>query len=245
MEAHTQDTEVNFEDALKEETQDEPTRAAPGGPSPVDVPQNFDQAPPPQPVSNAEQAEEQRRIAQEDLEALAPKIQAREWRIGPPGDRQLTYVQEELSVIGEIQWFALLGDFLDKAMSGDNAVSLSALMSPPQRGGQEYRVQDLQDADTFVHALGKLVAFAPEFMEKSICIWLSVPDYEWDLLRDYMKMSPSKGGMSHDMFEEILATFIDQNYAAIDRFFRERFGRLRARYQARAREASQSRSSQR
>lgn len=243
MEAHAQDVEVDFEAALAEEAQNEEStpRAAPGGTTPVT--QNFDQAPPPPQPSDIEQAEAQKRVAQEDLEALAPKAQAREWKIGPAGDNQLTYIQEELSVIGEIQWFALLGDFLDKAMSGDNAVSLSALMSPPQRGAETYRVQDLQDADTFVHALGKLVAFAPEFMEKSICIWLAVPDYEWDLVRGYMKMSPNKGGMSHDMFEEILATFIDQNYAAIDRFFRERFGRLRDRYQARAREASLSRSS--
>jgi hypothetical protein len=60
-----------------------------------------------------------------------------------------------------------------------------------------------------------------------------------------MKLPPSQGGMSHDTFEEILATFLDQNYPEIDRFFRVRFPRLRDRYRARAKEANQSRSSKR
>lgn len=247
----TEATEVEFEDALAEEANaNEPqARPAPGGQAPpqtqaehiAQIPQNFDQAEEQQPKAN-EQAQEQ---AQEDQEILVPKTQAREWVFGQ-GDNSRKYIQEELSVIGEVQWFSLLGEFLDKALGGENAISLNALLSPPQRrGSNQLQIQDFQDADTFVHALGKLVSFAPEFIEKSICIWLSVPDYEWELVRAYMKLSPKRGGMSHEDFEEIIATFIDQNYIAIDRFFRERYGRLRARYLARAKEASQSRSSKR
>lgn len=250
MESPSEVVEVEFEDALAEESGGEPTRPRPGpNQAPPQqappLPQNFDQAEPePEPVET--DAENQRAAAQEDMEALVAKVAAKEWHIGPEGDLGRDYLQEELSVIGEIQWFSLLGEFLDKAMTGEGAISLNALLSPPQRrNSEQFQVRDFQDADTFIHALGKLLVFAPEFMEKSICIWLSVPDYEWDLVREYMKMSPSRGGMSHDMFEDILAIFIDQNYTSIDRFFRERYGRLRARYQARAKEASQSRSSKR
>jgi hypothetical protein len=63
-----------------------------------------------------------------------------------------------------------------------------------------------------------------------------VPDYEWDLVAMLMKTSPEAGGVSDDDFEEIFATFIDQNLPSIDRFFRERYPRLRARWQARQKE---------
>lgn len=238
--------EVEFEDALAEE---EPLRPRPGPNHATQaappVPQDFDQAES-EPVPEPPEVKAQRAAADADMAVLIPKTAAKQWHIGPDGDVGRNYVQEELSVIGEIQWFALLGEFLDKAMTGPGAISMNALLSPPQRRNPgQFQVQDFQDADTFIHALGKLLVFMPEFMEKSICIWLAVPDYEWDLVREYMKSSPSRGGMSHDMFEDILAIFLDQNYAAIDRFFRERYGRLRARYQARAKEASQSRSSKR
>jgi hypothetical protein len=205
----------------------------------------LDQAPPAPAEGNSEAAASAEE-AKEDLEVLAPKVAAKEWTFGE-GEIQRTYIQQELSVLGFAQWTGLVGEFLDKAMSGDNALTLNALMSPPslRQAGQPITIQSFQDADVFVHAIGKLVQFAPDFLGKSVCIWLDVPDYEWDLVQALMKRSPKIGGMSHDDFQEILEIFIDQNYAEINRFFRERQRQIRARWQARAKEASQSRSSKR
>lgn len=187
------------------------------------------------------ESEAQRKAAEEDLELLAPRIAPHEWTFGPEGT-QRTYVQYELSVTGSAQWFGLVGEVMEDALSGENALSLNSLLEAPspRRSGQ-LQIQDFQDADMFVHALSKLLTHAPKFLEKSICIWLNVPDYEWELVAELMRLPPSQGGMSHDMFEDILATFIDQNYPEIDRFFRVRYQRLRSRWQARAKEASQSR----
>ena len=44
---------------------------------------------------------------------------------------------------------------------------------------------------------------------------------------------------------EIIETFIDQNYEALDSFFREKLGRLRTRVQNRQMEAAESRQSKR
>jgi hypothetical protein len=194
----------------------------------------------PQTEEEKREADAKRKAAEEDLELLAPKVAPRQWTFGPEGS-QRTYIQYELSVTGSAQWFGLVGEVLEDALSGDHALSLNSLLSMPTPRGGQLQIQDFQDADMFVHALGKLLTHAPKFLEKSVCIWLAVPDYEWELVAELMKLPPSQGGMSHEQFEEILATFIDQNYPEIDRFFRVRFPRLRDRWQARAKEASQSR----
>lgn len=245
-------TEVSFEDALAEEAQHDQAegdaaprpRPAPGGQHAHESPDSgHTQTPPPPPPTDSE-AQAAAEQAKEDIEILAPPVESREWTFGE-GEAQRTYVQCELSVTGSAQWFSLLGEFLDKAMSGENALSLNSLLSPPTPRQGQFQLTDFQDADMFVHALGKLLIVGPEFLEKSVCIWLDVPDYEWELVRLLMRRSPKRGGMSPETFEGILETFIDQNYVEIDRFFRVRFQRLRARWQARAKEASQSRSSKR
>jgi hypothetical protein len=255
----TEAREVEFEDALAEEKPEDIPAGSENAfmrqrpQSSASTPENaspVDQTPVAPPETDPE-AEAARESAAEDLEILAPKTAAKEWKIGsegPDGNGVIrTYIQQELSVLGFAQWTGLVGEFLDKAMSGENALTLNAILSPPQlpQPGQRLTIQSFQDADVFVHAIGKLVQFAPDFVGKSVCIWLDVPDYEWDLVRALMRQSPASGGMSHDMFQEILEIFIDQNYAEINRFFRVRQQQIRARWQARAKEASQSRSSKR
>jgi hypothetical protein len=230
----TEVREVDFEDALKEEAGEQ--EEAPSRPRPQI------QSESPEETTEESQAKQQ---LKDDLELLAPKTAAREWTFGPSGQSR-TYIQRELSVTGSAQWFGLVGEVLESALSGDNALSLNSLLAmPTPRTPGQISLTDFQDADMFVHALGKLLIHAPKFLEKSVCIWLAVPDYEWEYVAELMRLSPSEGGMSHDMFEEILETFIDQNYPEIDRFFRVRYLRLRASWQARAKEAGQSRSSQR
>jgi hypothetical protein len=236
--AESEAVEVEFEDALREEQESEGENA-------------FIARSRPAPSTDAQENSAEMSEAEEDLEILVPKTAAKEWKIGsegPDGNGVVrTYIQQELSVLGFAQWTGLVGEFLDKAMSGENALTLNALLSPPQlpQAGQKLTMQSFQDADVFVHAIGKLVQFAPEFLGKSVCIWLDVPDYEWDLVQALMRQSPASGGMSHDMFQEILEIFIDQNYGEINRFFRTRQRQIRARWQARAKEASQSHSSKR
>jgi hypothetical protein len=219
----------------------------------IDQAPEVEDAPRPRPQASEgitpEQAQQQKAEAQEELEYLAPKAGAQMWGFGKDTDGNpiRTYTQRELSVIGKAQWFALVGEVFDKAMSGDSAMSLNTLLAPPPgvRNPSQMQLQDFQDADTFVQAIAKLLLYSPDFLEKSVCVWLSIPDYEWDLARELMKLAPDQGGLSDDMFEGILATFMDQNFVAIDRFFRERSQRIRARYQARAKEAEQSRSQRR
>lgn len=230
--------EVSFEEALAEETDQGAPQSESGGENPL--------TPRPRPTQHQEGQPEGSEVMAEpekpdDLEVLAPKIGAKQWTLGT-GDFQKTYVQRELSVLGKAQWFSLVGEILDSALSGDNALSLNSLLTPPTpRAGGSLSPTDFQDADTFVHAVGKLMEHSPTFLYKSICIWLDVPDYEWELVKDMMRRSPEQGGMSDDEFEEIFAIFIDQNYGQMIRFFQERFPRLRERWQARQTEIRERR----
>lgn len=182
---------------------------------------------------------------QEDtLDILVPKKEPKVWKIGPEGGLQREYVQKPLSFIAKAQWFALVGGVLDKALSGPNGLRINNLLSAPGRPG-ELRMEDFRDADTFVAAIAKLLEVAPGFLLDSYLIWLAVPDYEREIARDLMQRPEDEGGLSDAQGMEIIETFIDQNYEALDRFFREQVGQLQKRIQTRAKEAAESRSSRR
>ena len=48
-------------------------------------------------------------------------------------------------------------------MSGENALSINSLMSAPGASAESLTMQDFRNADTFVHAVGKLLVYAPGF----------------------------------------------------------------------------------
>jgi hypothetical protein len=177
------------------------------------------------------------------VDVLRPKAEPKTWTIGKD-DYERTYVQRPLSFIQKMQWFSLVGEVLDRALSGENSMSLNSLFSAPGGRGQ-LSMQDFRDADTFVQAVGKLLSYMPDFIEKSYCIWLGVPDYEREITKNIMAMPAEDGGLTDDQGMEIIEIFIDQNYDALDGFFRERLGRLRDRVQARRKDSAPSQRSRR
>lgn len=166
------------------------------------------------------------------LDVLQPRAEQKTWKFGPEGMQQ-TYVQKPLSFIGKMQWFSLIGEVLDRAMGGDNPLTVGNLLSGPGMRGGALNPSDFRDADTFVHAVGKLVRYAPDFLLDSFCIWLNVPSHEHELAKHLMQQSPEEGGLSDEDGLEIIERFIDQNYDAIDSFFRDKLGLLQKRVQQR------------
>ncbi len=201
---------------------------------------NIDQAPNPKGASNGATANENEDV----VDVLVPKKEPKTWTVGPEG-AQRQYVQRPLGFLAKMQWFSLVGEVLDKALSGEQGISLNNLFSAPDTRSGSLGIQDFANADTFVQAVGKLLVYAPDFLEKSYCIWLSVPDYERDLVKELMALPPEQGGLTDDDGIEIIETFIDQNYEALDSFFREKLGILRRRVQDRQNERNQSQQSKR
>lgn len=178
------------------------------------------------------------------VDILAPKKEPKVWTIGQD-EYQRTYIQRPLSFIAKMQWFSLVGEVLDKALSGPNKMSMNSLLTgaPTTRG--QLTIADFTDADTFVQALGKLLSHAPEFLLDSYVIWLGVPDTEKDLTKQILSLPEEDGGLSDEQGIEIIEIFIDQNYDALDAFFRKRIGELRRRVDQHAKAASASRQSKR
>lgn len=166
---------------------------------------------------------------QEDiLDQIVPKKEPKTWTIGPQ-EMERTFVQKEMSFIAKMQWFSLIGDALDKAFSGPQGVSVNALFSAPSMRGGELNASSLRDADSFIKAVAKLLGAAPDFLFDSYMIWLSVPDYERDIVKDIMKLPADEGGLTDDQGFGIIETFLDQNYEALASFFSDRLSRLAER----------------
>jgi hypothetical protein len=167
----------------------------------------------------------------DELELIEPKVDHKEWVIGDPS-LNLRYVQTPLSFIGKMQWFALVGDVIDRAMSGPSAISVNELLNSPNKPGQTLSMDDLREADTFVRAIGKLLIHAPDFLVESYCIWINVPKTEREIVTEIMNSPVSMGGIDDDMGMEIIERFIDQNYDELSDFFSVKVGALQKRVAA-------------
>lgn len=178
-------------------------------------------------------------LTEDVVDIIQPKAEPKVWKLGnEEAGTAREYIQRPLGFLAKMQWFSLVGEVLDKAMSGDDRLSINSLLEAPQsRGGMS--MADFRDADTFVQAIGKLLVHAPDFLVKSYCIWLSVPDYEAEFAEAVMKLPPEDGGLSDDDGLEMIEIFIDQNYEALDSFFREKLSRIQRRLQSRQEAAQQ------
>jgi hypothetical protein len=195
-----------------------------------------------EPVS-AEVEPEQSEEKEDVVDVLVPKTEPRVWHFGP--NNELEFVQRPLSFLGKMQWFSLVGEVMDQALSGENKMSLNSLFDTPGRAGA-LSIADFRDADMFVQAVGKLLVHAPKFLTDSYCIWLNVPDFQRDLVVNQIWNLPAdQGGLSDDDGIEIIEVFIDQNYEALDAFFREKIAKIQRRAQKRAEAVTLSRRSRR
>jgi hypothetical protein len=183
----------------------------------------YDQKPP-----EEKAPEEPKQNDADVLDTIVPSKDPKVWTIGPP-DMQRTYVQKEMSFLGKMQWFSLVGEALDKALSGPNGLSLNSLFSMPGASRGVFRMEDFRDADMFVAAISKLLSAMPNFLLRSYMIWLNVPDYDAEIVENLMKLPPDEGGLSDEQGLEIIEVFLDQNYNALADFFGKRLGQLQAR----------------
>lgn len=131
------------------------------------------------------------------------------------GDEAVVYTQKPLSFFGKMEFFALLGDAVDKALR-DGSISLDEIFD----FGNE--VSDEQGSHAYIRGIAKLVQFAPEFLKDLYCVALNVPRDERYLARSLMELSEDEGGLSDEAGVAILDRFIDQNYEAINDFFGKR-----------------------
>lgn len=165
------------------------------------------------------------------IDTLKPKAEPRTWTISD-GNQDREYIQRPLSFFGKMQFFSLVGEIIDKAVSGEEGLRISSLFEAPDGRDGFLSAADFRDADTFVQGVGKLLTYAPDFLEKSYCIWLGVPDHERKWAISVMKRPKDQGGFSDDEGLEVIEIFIDQNWESLEDFFRKKIVTLRDRVQS-------------
>lgn len=151
-------------------------------------------------------------------EVLVPSASTRTVNLGvEPNTFSLT--QKPLSFFGKMEVFSVLGNALDKAMSGPDGISLSELLDGPRPVNGQLSASNFQDADAFVRAITKLVQYAPELLLDLYVIVLGVPRGERDYVKDVMEEPEDRGGLSDEDGLGIIETFIDQNWDVMVDFF--------------------------
>lgn len=202
------------------------TQEAPQAPAAAQTPQEAPQ----------ERTEEQPEEKEDVLDTIVPKDKPKTWTFTwqMEGREAISYTwtQKRLNFIRKMQWFALLGEVVDKTLS-EGGASISDLLDVPMRDAGAFSPSDFADADQFIRIASRLTAQAPDFLIDSFAIWLNVPDNEVPVATQFFRMDEEEGGLSDDQAIEIIETFIDQNFDSLSDFFGGRVGGLIKRVQYR------------
>lgn len=164
--------------------------------------------------------------SQDPAEVLEPSVATRTQVVGKD-EYQFVYTQKPLSFFGKLDFFAVMGRALDRAMSGPTGISVADLLDVPDRGdGASITKEDLKDADTFIRGVSRLISYAPEIVSDLYCVILNIPRGEREVVKEIMALDEEKGGLSDDDGIEILNSFFDQNWEVLRDFFKERIAPL-------------------
>lgn len=156
----------------------------------------------------------------ETTDALQPKAQAKEYRIGPE-EEPFILSQKPLTFFGKMELFSILGGAIEKAMS--DGLSIDDVLGAPGEN-----LKEGADADLFIKGIVKLVKYAPEILLDLYAVILGFPRDQ----RDYYK-AIIETYMDEQTGADILDTFIDQNWDAMVDFFKDRVMPLVAKVQDR------------
>jgi hypothetical protein len=162
---------------------------------------------------------------QEDtLEVIIPSAEPRAQTIlSTDGKVVTTYTQKPLSYLRKMQFFRLVARTLKGAIDESGAAAVADLFSGGTAGvAGALASSDVDDAGSFMHLIASVVELAEDFLEEAYVIWLAVPpgQREWAkaaMRGDLDQIEP----LSDEDGKAILTTFVVQNWAAMQRFFRQ------------------------
>jgi len=148
-----------------------------------------------------------------EIDTITPAEQNKRYVLGNSEDA-LVLVQQPLSFFGKMEFFAVMGSAIEKALE---ETSLFELLDVPDTGGAPLSADAFREADSFIKAISTLVQYAPELLEDLYCVVLAVPRGE----REYVKIR-LREELTDDQGFEILETFIDQNWDVLVSFFKDK-----------------------
>jgi hypothetical protein len=198
-----------------------------------------------EPVVDDKSAEEAIADAEEAMEILEPKVDAKRWVVGKPpeeGGKETewsVYNQLPLGYMARNRMFSLIGRTMSAAIKATGG-SVGGMEDVFGAGGgtlvergRRLGARDFRDASQFFTLAMELIGYAPDFLSDFYAIALDVPIVERGWFRDVIEQpyrpDDDRWGMSEDMGVEIIEIFIDQNYEDIRRFFTERLPKIAKR----------------
>lgn len=167
-----------------------------------------------------EGAGEQPKAEDDVLEIILPSDDPRPQKVG-----NKTYVQRPLSYFRKMAFFRLLVRALKRAIDDGGAEVVAELFGGADGEPQDRMIgalsqADFNDADSFLRFIVSLADNAPDLLEDSYCIWLSVPPLDREWAKDAMRGDiEGVEGLSDEDGVAIMKTFIVQNWGAMQRFF--------------------------
>jgi hypothetical protein len=195
-----------------------------------------------------EENEKAKKEHEEALETLEPLVEPREWIIGKPPtkggeeDEYSRYVQRPLGYMQRMRYFALVSSTITEAIKAGGTINVGATDLFGGDGSLRQRAAALTDADfadagSFMALAFQLLAYSPDFLLESYCMWLEVPGKEKGWAKRVMSQpydpSRNKWGLTDEDGLGLVETFIDQNYEDTRRFFVEKLPKLVTRVRQR------------
>lgn len=169
-------------------------------------------------AAEAVETKEQVTEAVDPSEVIEPSVATRVQVVGKD-DYTFTFKQKPLTFFGKLDFFAVLGRALDRAMTGPSGISVADLLDTPERSGN--LIEDVKDADTFVRGIAKLISYAPEIVGDLYCTILNVPRGQREIVKEIFALDEEEGGLSDADGAKILDYFFDQNWEVLRDFFKE------------------------
>jgi hypothetical protein len=165
------------------------------------------------------------------IEVIIPQIDPKTWVLSlEDGDEieEREFVQKPLTYFDKIKYFGMVGQTLDAILAVDSGITLNTLLSGSSTqfdANNPMASLAGQDMDSFIGLLIRMAGFAPDFLKKSYLIWLGVPmnEREW--------ADQALDSIDDEMGVQILETFVDQNWEAVEDFFTKYARRVWARVQ--------------
>lgn len=138
------------------------------------------------------------------VEVLEPAAKNYEEEIGG-----VTYTQKPLSFFGKVEFFSVLADAIERALS--EGISIGELLD--EMPNADTNPGDLREADVFIKALAKVLKVAPDLLHNIYAISLGVKRNQRE------EFSAALEEIDDEQAVRILNQFIDQNWDAVMDFF--------------------------
>lgn len=170
-------------------------------------------------TATAAKSTEAKTAPKEDVvDVIEPKVEPKA-RLLVFDSETRSFTQAPLSFFNKTKFMGLVGETVDAAMK--DGLTVNEVIE----GAELAQITKINDIDSFMRLVSKVARYAPDFLKDCYLLWLNVPagEREWAF--------KALDNLSDDEGIDIIETFIDQNWGALESFFLEKMTKIAKRVQ--------------